>query len=138
MKIRSIGLFAGMTLVAGAPLPANASAFSFDDEFSSFQTYSPATPLGWDVVGGPQWANDTRPSWTADGIPGRVIASGTFPFNNELQWYVNPNYVPPAGQPALPNPFSISNGALNITAAPANPAIANYFAAFNWECPALC
>jgi VCBS repeat-containing protein len=104
-----------------APVAANDPAvLTFDDEFNSFQTYSAATPTGWDTVGGPQWANLGRVN---------LYASGTEPFNNELQWYVDPNT---AGG-TQPNPFSASNGVLDITAAPAVPRIANYFDAFNYS-----
>ncbi|WEX90742.1 family 16 glycosylhydrolase [Sinorhizobium garamanticum] len=39
--------------------------------------------------------------------------------NGELQWYINPAYQPTASA----NPFSINNGVLTITAAPASDAI---------------
>jgi beta-glucanase (GH16 family) len=92
---------------------------TFDDEFDYFQTWDGLA--GWDPFGGPQWAN-----------AGRLLdPSGTEPFNNELEWYVNPTYVPPEGQQPLPDPFSVSNGVLSITAAPTNPPIANYYDAFN-------
>lgn len=44
---------------------------------------------------------------------------GGYANNGEKQWYVNPEYQPSNGAPALPNPFSISNGILTIHAAPA-------------------
>ena len=97
------------------------ASLTFEDEFNSFQTWNGST--GWDVVGGPQWANNGR----------LKDPSGTEPFNNELQWYVNPNYVVVSGQQTLPDPFSVSNGVLDITAAQANPAIANYYNAFNYS-----
>lgn len=76
---------------------------TFADEFNSFQTWNGNS--GLDTTGGPQWA-------------GRVSASGTLPYNNELEWY-----VPASGGSALPNPFSISNGILDLTAQPADAAL---------------
>jgi beta-glucanase (GH16 family) len=79
---------------------------TFGDEFDAFRTWDGRA--GWDVVGGPQWA-------------GRVTAAGTLPYNNELQWYVNPGAT--SGGAPLPNPFGVAEGALQITARPADPAL---------------
>jgi beta-glucanase (GH16 family) len=83
-------------------IAAKASALTFDDELTSFQVWNGSS--GWDPFGGPQWSD----------LPtNRVIPSGTLAFNNELQWYVNPSYV---SSPMQPNPFSVSNGVLGISA----------------------
>lgn len=80
-----------------------AARLTFADEFATFRQWNGAE--GWEVTGGPQWS-------------GRVTASGTLPWNNELQWYVNPQ----AGS-GLPNPFGIADGTLHITARPADAAV---------------
>jgi beta-glucanase (GH16 family) len=90
------------------------SGTSFGDEFNT----TAATPANWDMIGGPQWAN-----------AGRLIdPSGTEPFNNELQWYVNP--ATPAGA-ALSDPFNVGGGNLTISAAPAS--INNYYDHYNYS-----
>src|SRR6185312_11376588 len=90
------------------------SGTSFGDEFN----VAAPTPANWDMIGGPQWAN-----------AGRLIdPSGTEPFNNELQWYVNP--ATPAGA-ALPDPFNVAGGNLTISAAPAS--INNYYDHYNYS-----
>ena len=48
--------------------------------------------------------------------------SGQAGYNNELEWYVNPAYAPTASA----NPFSTSNGVLNITAKPATSRVQPY------------
>src|SRR4051812_466582 len=84
------------------------ATLTFADEFNTFQIWDGMT--GWDTTGGPQWG-------------ARVDAWGTNPYNNELEWYVDPTYQPSNGEPALPNPFSIADGILDITAAPTDPSI---------------
>lgn len=94
----------------GATSSASAhSHLTFQDEFQSFHIWDTATKTGWDVTGGPQWINAPL----VGGLFGRVTSQGTFPFNNEQGYYLNPNYVP-----ATVNPFSVQNGILDIKATP--------------------
>jgi beta-glucanase (GH16 family) len=91
--------------------PRNLAAtakLTFADEFDAFRRWDGRA--GWDTAGGPQWA-------------GRVNAAGTLPYNNELQWYVDPAGAAEAGRPALPNPFGVVDGVLHVTARPADPAL---------------
>jgi beta-glucanase (GH16 family) len=76
---------------------------TFADELDTFQTWNGS--FGLDTTGGPQWS-------------GRVSATGTLPYNNELEWDVSAS-----GGSGLPNPLSISNGVLDITAQSANAAL---------------
>jgi len=84
---------------------------TFAEEFSAFRTWDGSS--GWDTTGGGQWT-------------GNKYAHGTVPWNDEIQWYVNPGYSPPPAEPKLPNPFKASGGVLTITAAPADPAAQSY------------
>ncbi|WP_337270516.1 family 16 glycosylhydrolase [Oryzifoliimicrobium ureilyticus] len=81
---------------------------TFDDEFNSLSLRSGTTGT-WDA----------KFSWAPD-------SGGTLHTNGELQWYINPSYAPTSAV----NPFSVSNGVLSITAAPASasiqPEINNY------------
>ncbi|MFD0461690.1 family 16 glycosylhydrolase [Microvirga aerilata] len=69
---------------------------TFSEEFSSLATFD-----GYSGV----W--DTSRPWAPNGVAGT---------NGELQWYVNPNHAPTSSA----NPYSISDGVLHITAAPAS------------------
>ncbi|MEY9560108.1 family 16 glycosylhydrolase [Sinorhizobium fredii] len=74
---------------------------TFSDDFNSLQLHNGTSGV-WD----PKfwWAPEKGSS-----LPG----------NDELQWYINPSYVPTASA----NPFSVTNGILTIKAAPASEAI---------------
>lgn len=94
---------------------------TFHDEFNSFQTWNGLTGSaaeGWDVTGGPQWSNFPFKDSTGTLIAERVTAQGTFPFNNEKGYYLNPSYTP-----ATVNPFSDHNGILDIRATPTEQTI---------------
>jgi beta-glucanase (GH16 family) len=78
------------------------AALTFEYQFRDFEVWD--GKKGWDTSGGPQWS-------------GRVTASGTMPYNDELEWYVNPS------DRRLPNPFSATGGVLNITAAAADRSV---------------
>lgn len=90
---------------AGPGVDFNASgltlgALIFRDEFQAFHIWNGQT--GWNVTGGPQWS-----------ALGRVVPQGTEPFNNELGWYLNPNY-----KPKTIDPLSVAGGVLSIKATP--------------------
>jgi len=79
---------------------STASAPIFSDAFDSFTIWNGKS--GWAVTGGPQWST-----------LGRVVPQGTEPFNNELGWYLNPNY-----RPKTVDPFSVAASRLSIKATP--------------------
>ena len=84
--------------------PNNLSAtavLTFDDEFDTLSL--------WNGVTG---------TWEAS-YPWAGPSGGTNTANSEMQWFINPNYVPTQAV----NPFSVSNGILTIEAAPSSPAI---------------
>jgi beta-glucanase (GH16 family) len=95
---------------------------TFHDEFNSFQTWNGLTGTaaeGWDVTGGPQWSNFPFKDSSGTVFAERLTAQGTFPFNNEKGYYLNPSYTP-----ATINPFSDHNGILDIRATPTEQTIA--------------
>jgi len=69
---------------------------TFSDDFNTLSLHNATTGTG-------TW--DTKYSWA--GASGCTLAS-----NNELEWYINPDYAPTASV----NPFSVSNGVLDIHA----------------------
>jgi beta-glucanase (GH16 family) len=82
-------------------LDRSALTQTFSDEFNSLQLRSDTSGI-WD----PKfwWAPEKGASLSGNG---------------ELQWYINPSYQPTASV----NPFSVKDGVLTITAAPASAAI---------------
>ncbi|MCA1449893.1 family 16 glycosylhydrolase [Ensifer sp. IC3342] len=74
---------------------------TFSDDFNTLQLRDGASGI-WDAKF--WWAPEKGSTLTGNG---------------ELQWYINPAYQPTASA----NPFSINNGVLTITAAPASDAI---------------
>ena len=88
--------------------PGHSLSPPFHDEFKRFDTWNGHS--GWDVVGGPQWAD--FPFKTASGsvFADRVTTQGTFPFNNEKGYYLNPT--------STFSPFSVHDGILDIRATP--------------------
>jgi beta-glucanase (GH16 family) len=99
------------------------SGQTFADEFNSFQSRNGSS--GWDWTG-PQWFNFTS------GTHSRTEPEGTYPFNNELQWYTNPQYADQPNAENLPNPFSVSNGVLSITARVQEPPFDSYWASSDY------
>jgi beta-glucanase (GH16 family) len=81
------------------------ATLTFSDEFNTLDLWNGTS--GLDTSGGPQWSVYVAPT-------------GTRPFNQEQQWYVRADQ--PSGS-ALPNPFSIHDGILGITAAPSDPSL---------------
>ena len=82
---------------------AGTAKLTFADEFTNFNLW-----------------NGTSGTWQASYAWADVNASGTTnTANNELQWYINPFYGPTSSV----NPFSVSNGVLDIQAMPASAAI---------------
>ena len=91
-------------------LDTSAMHMTFDDEFNSLSLYNPVTGTGtWktNFISGAQSGSD---SWMS-----RTLAT-----NSEQEIYVDPSYTGVAGgKTALGiNPFSITNGVLDIHAAP--------------------
>ena len=91
-------------------LDTSAMHMTFDDEFNSLSLYNPATGTGtWktNFISGSQTGSN---SWSS-----RTLAT-----NSEQEIYVDPSYTGVAGgKTALGiNPFSITNGVLDIHAAP--------------------
>ncbi|THK34706.1 glycosyl hydrolase family protein [Ensifer sp. MPMI2T] len=84
-------------------LALDRSAFTqtFSDDFNALQLRSGTTGV-WDAK---YW-------WAPE--KGATLAD-----NGELQWYINPSHQPTASA----NPFSVKDGVLTITAAPASDAI---------------
>ncbi|MBP1884608.1 family 16 glycosylhydrolase [Sinorhizobium mexicanum] len=82
-------------------LDRSALTQSFSDDFNTLQLHDGASGI-WDAKF--WWAPEKGSTLTGNG---------------ELQWYINPAYQPTASA----NPFSVNNGVLTITAAPASDAI---------------
>ncbi|WP_026619866.1 beta-glucanase (GH16 family) (plasmid) [Ensifer sp. WSM1721] len=82
-------------------LDRSALTQTFSDEFNSLQLRSGTGGI-WDAKF--WWAPEKGASLSGNG---------------ELQWYINPSYQPTASV----NPFSVKDGVLTITAAPASAAI---------------
>ena len=98
-----------MTRINPNDLTATAK-LTFTEDFNQFRTWNGST--GLDVT-----ANVLPPLGSGNpGTSGYVNAG-------ELQWYVNPDYRPANGSPALPNPYSIQGGILTIEATPADGTI---------------
>ncbi len=84
------------------------ATLTFAEEFDAFTPWNGTT--GLDTVGAPQWSTKVR-------------ATGTMPYNDELQYYVAGADGAAGGTAGLPDPFQVSDGALTISAAPAAPDI---------------
>ena len=84
------------------------ATLTFAEEFDGFTPWNGAT--GLDTVGAPQWSTMVR-------------ATGTMPYNDELQYYVAAADGAAGGAAGLPDPFRVADGALTISAAPAAPGI---------------
>ena len=82
---------------------AGTAHVTFDDEFNSLSLWN---------GGSGTWATD----WFYDALNG---AGTTLSSNGEQEWYVNNNYAATAGV----TPWTVSNGMLNLTAAPASAAV---------------
>ena len=85
------------------PTMSTSAVLTFSDEFDTFQTWNGTS--GWLTT-----------QWYAP--PG-----GMHPWNSEEQWYVDPNhdYDGDGTTADTPNPFSVQNGVLTITAQRADP-----------------
>ncbi|AJD45194.1 endo-1,3-1,4-beta-glycanase protein (plasmid) [Rhizobium gallicum bv. gallicum R602sp] len=82
-------------------LDRSALTLTFADEFNSLS-----------LRNGDQGIWDAKFWWAPE-------KGSTLPGNGELQWYINPSY----SATSAVNPFSVQNGVLTITAAPASDAI---------------
>ena len=82
---------------------ARTATLTYSAEFDTLQLWNGTS--GLDTAGGPQWGS-------------YVTATGTRPFNQEQEWYLRADHGVGGGGAALPNPFSVQNGVLTITAAP--------------------
>ncbi|HEY3918347.1 MAG TPA: glycoside hydrolase family 16 protein, partial [Stellaceae bacterium] len=80
-----------------------AGSITFDDEFNSLSLWNGTTGT-WDT---------TAPYVPLNGN-GYSLAS-----NGEQEWYINSTYAPTASV----QPWTVNNGVLTLTAAPASPAI---------------
>lgn len=92
--------YANAAPLSGFAMPRKPGPPIFSDDFQTFRTWNGKT--GWNVTGGPQWS-----------ALGRVIAQGTLPYNNEMGWYLNPNYFP-----RTTTPLTAANGLLSLKATP--------------------
>jgi beta-glucanase (GH16 family) len=92
--------------------PTATAHLTFDDEFNSLS-------LSTGTAGSGTWLT-TYPFYSVTGN------GGTLTSNNEQEWYINSNYGPTSSV----KPWTVNNGILNITAAPASstisPLINNY------------
>ena len=84
------------------------ATLTFFEEFDTFETWNGTS--GLDTVGAPQWSTKIR-------------ATGTLPYNDESQYYVAGADGAAGAANSLPNPFHVADGALTISAAPADPSI---------------
>lgn len=84
------------------------ATLTFSEEFDQFTPWNGTT--GLDTVGAPQWST-------------RIRATGTMPYNDELQYYVAGADGAAGGTAGLPDPFHVADGVLSISAAPADPGI---------------
>ena len=84
------------------------ATLTFAAEFDSFTPWNGTT--GLDTVGAPQWST-------------KIHATGTMPYNDELQYYVAASDGTAGGTAGLPDPFHVADGLLTITAAAAAPGI---------------
>jgi beta-glucanase (GH16 family) len=84
---------------------AGTAVMTFDDEFNSLNLWN-GTSGTWDTN---YWYNPVNG------------AGSTLSSNGEQEWYINSNYGPTSSV----KPWSVSNGVLSITAAPASPAISS-------------
>jgi beta-glucanase (GH16 family) len=87
---------------------AQTATLTYSAEFDTLQLWNGTS--GLDTAGGPQWGS-------------YVTATGTRPFNQEQEWYLRADHLIGGSGAALPNPFSVHNGILTITAAPSDPAL---------------
>src|SRR6201995_1084710 len=84
---------------------ADTAKMTFDNEFSS--------------AGLSLW-NGTSGTWSTTYIFADPNGNGSsLPSNGEQEWDINNNYAPPSSF----NPWRVSSGVLNLTAAPASSAI---------------
>ena len=79
------------------PLDYSQLHMTFDDEFNSLSLW-----------------NGTSGTWRTT-----TLGGGPNSGNGELEWYIDSNYAPTASV----KPWTVNNGVLNITAAPASPSI---------------
>ena len=91
--------FSGVSIAPNLP---NTATLTFDDEFNSLSLWNGARGT-WDTS-----------SWYA--------APNGMNHGNELEWYPNVNYAPTSSV----RPWSVNNGELVLTAAPADPSIQPY------------
>ncbi|MCJ2120220.1 family 16 glycosylhydrolase [Methylobacterium sp. J-001] len=87
---------------------AQTATLTYSAEFNTLDLWNGTS--GLDTAGGPQWGS-------------YVTATGTRPFNQEQEWYVRADHPTDGSAAALPNPFSVHNGVLSITAAPSDPSL---------------
>lgn len=87
---------------------AQTATLTYSAEFDTLQLWNGTS--GLDTAGGPQWGS-------------YVTATGTRPFNQEQEWYLRADHLVGGSGAALPNPFSVHDGILTITAAPSDPAL---------------
>jgi len=80
-----------------------AATLTFDDEFNSLN-----------------WWNGTSGTWDPE-YPYNTAANGGS-LNDEQEWYINPSYAPTASV----KPWTINNGVLSLTGAPAPASIQPY------------
>jgi beta-glucanase (GH16 family) len=87
---------------------------TFDDEFNSLSLWSPTNTSGtWETT---FWYND--PNGNGSTLSG----------NGEQEWYINSNYGPTSSV----KPWTVSNGVLTLTAAPASSAISSQINGYSY------
>src|SRR6185437_5487767 len=82
---------------------AATATLTFDDEFNSLSLWN-GTSGTWDTTG----------YWNSFNSNGYTLSS-----NGEQEWYINANYAPTSSV----TPWTVNNGVLTLTAAPASPSI---------------
>src|SRR5256885_13949487 len=87
---------------------ASTATLTFDDEFNTLSLWNGSSGT---------W--DTEYHWYGP-------SGGSL--NDEQEWYINSNYAPTSSV----KPWTVSNGILTLTAAPADPSIQGYISNFKY------
>ena len=89
-----------------------AATLTFDDEFNSLSLWNGTTGT-WDTTA--QYA-----TWNGSGF--------SLPSNGEQEWYINSNYGPTSSV----TPWTVNNGIMTLTAAPASAAISSQIGGYQY------
>ena len=99
------------------PLDTSRLHPTFTDDFNSLSLFKSGKGGTW---------------WTVFGSGGGAVFNHTLPGNGEKELYVDPSYTGTGTTPLGLNPFSISNGVLNITADQAPAAALPFLAGYQY------